>query len=204
MPKRHYVPRKQTVYLKWHDNLTTRVTAATPGATAGDVTMLAADNSGLHAKTIAASAAKIASLAASADLRQALAASKTNARGLAGRVKKSTGFTPMLGDELDLFGVENSTDMAAAAPRLNAVVKAAGLVELDFNKKNAEGVRFYGRRGAETLFTYLGSEIHSPYVDARPLLDPAKPETRQYKALFFTGKQEVGLQSGIVTATAIP
>jgi hypothetical protein len=204
MPKRHYVPRKQSVYLNWHDNLTARVTAATPGASAGDVTMLATDNSSIHAKMIAASTAKIASLAANADLRQALATSKTNARGLAGRVKKSTGFTPMLGDELDLFGVENSTDMATAAPKLKAVVKPAGVVEIGFNKKNAEGVRFYGRRGAEPGFTYLGSEIHSPYVDARPLLDPAKPETRQYKALFFMGKQEVGLQSNVVVATATP
>jgi hypothetical protein len=42
------------------------------------------------------------------------------------------------------------------------------------------------------------------YVDNRPLLTTGKPETRSYKAVFFLGKAEIGLQSDVVQATARP
>jgi hypothetical protein len=42
----------------------------------------------------------------------------------------------------------------------------------------------------------------SPFpTDNRPLLVAGKPETRQYKAMFFMLKIEVGLESAVVTAT---
>lgn len=53
-------------------------------------------------------------------------------------------------------------------------------------------------------FTLLASETHSPYVDNRPLLAAGKPETRQYKAVFFLGKSEIGQQSDVAQATAKP
>jgi len=36
------------------------------------------------------------------------------------------------------------------------------------------------------------------------LLTTGKPETRQYKAMFFLGKSELGLPSDVVPATAKP
>ena len=59
-------------------------------------------------------------------------------------------------------------------------------------------------RDGEAGFTLLASETHSPYVDNRPLLTAGKPETRQYKAMFFLGKSEIGLPSDVVPATAAP
>ena len=50
----------------------------------------------------------------------------------------------------------------------------------------------------------LASETHAAYIDNRPLLVPGKPETRQYKAMFFIGKSEIGLMSATVTAIAAP
>lgn len=38
----------------------------------------------------------------------------------------------------------------------------------------------------------------------RPLLTAGKPEVRQYKAMFFLGKSEIGLASDVVPATAAP
>jgi hypothetical protein len=38
-------------------------------------------------------------------------------------------------------------------------------------------------------------------VDNRPLLAAGKPETRQYKAVFFTGKSEIGLTSAVVVTS---
>ena len=87
---------------------------------------------------------------------------------------------------------------------LNAAAKANGVVEIGFNKLDAEGVHIYSQRDGDAGFSYLASETHSPYVDNRPLLAAGKPETRQYKAVFFLGKAEIGLPSDVVIATATP
>jgi hypothetical protein len=204
MAKRPFVPKTQNAYLKWHDNLKSGVTATTTGATAADVTMLAADNAALHDKMTAATNADNASKAAHADLNNAIAGSQANARKLAQRIKKSTGYTTVIGNTLQLEGAEDSTDMTQQAPVLNATAKANGVMELGFNKMDAEGVHIYEQRDPTAGFNFLGSETHSPYVDNRPLLAAGKPETRQYKAVFFLGKAEIGLPSAVVIATAAP
>ena len=101
MAKEYFLPKQQAPYVKWHDTLNGGVSANTPGATAADVTMLAADNTDLHAKTDAATKADNA---AHADLNAAIATSKTNARLLAQRIKKSTTYTPPVGDLLGIIG----------------------------------------------------------------------------------------------------
>jgi hypothetical protein len=204
MAKQYFIPKQQAPYVQWHDTLKGGVSATTPGATAADATMLTADNATLHAKLTAATLAERASIAAHADLNNTIAATKTNARLLAGRIKKSTTYTEVVGQQLNIIGAEDSTDMTQESPTLFANVKAAGVVELDFNKKDAEGVHIYGLRDGETGFSFLASETHAAYVDNRPLLVAGKPETRQYKAVFFIGKSEIGLPSAVVIAIAAP
>jgi hypothetical protein len=204
MAKRPFVPKTQDAYLKWHDNLKAGVTAATTGASAADVTMLAADNAALHAKITTASAADNASKAAHADLNNTIAGSQKNARALAQRIKKSTGYSTVIGDTLQLEGAEDSTDMTQEQPTLDTTAQSAGVVQVGFNKMDAEGVHIYGMRDGDAGFTLLASETHSPYTDNRPLLTAGKPETRQYKALFFLGKSEIGLPSAVAVATATP
>lgn len=77
-------------------------------------------------------------------------------------------------------------------------------MKVAFNKMDAQGVHIYGLRDGEAGFTLLASATHSPYVDNRPLLVAGKPEVRQYKAMFFLGKSEIGLASDVVPATAAP
>ncbi|MGA2029814.1 MAG: hypothetical protein ABSG87_07055 [Verrucomicrobiota bacterium] len=204
MPKKSYVPKDQDGYVKWHDNLKGGVTATTPGATAADVTMLTTDNTALHAKVTAATTADNAAKAAHADLNTAIATSKTNARALAQRIKRSTAYTTMLGDQLGIEGPEDSIDLTQQKPTLSTVAKAAGVVEVDFNKMSAEGMHIYSMRDGDAGFTLLASETHAAYVDKRPLLVAGKPETRQYKAVFFLGKSEIGLESDVAVAIAKP
>jgi hypothetical protein len=166
--------------------------------------MLTADNAALHAKMTVVTTADNAGKAAHADLNQTIASSQANARALAGRIKKSTGYTPSIGDTLQLEGAEDSVDMSQQKPALDTNAKAAGVVEVDFNKNDAEGVHIYSMRDGDAGFTLLASETHSPYVDNRPLLAAGKPETRNYKAMFFLGKSEIGLSSDVAQATARP
>jgi len=204
MAKRDAVPKTQDAYLKWHDTLKKNVTATTTGCTAADVAMLAADNTDLHAKMDAVTAADTAGKAAHADLNLSIATSQRKARALAQRIKKSPGYTVTIGDGLGIEGVENSTDMSGEKPNLKTNAKSGGVVEIGFNKMNAEGVHIYSQRDSDAGFTLLASETHSPYVDNRPLAAAGKPEMRQYKAVFFLGKSEIGLQSDIAQATARP
>lgn len=183
MAKRPYLPKKQGDYLKWHDTLKNGVTATTTGCTAADVTMLAADN---------------------ADLKVSMTRSQANARALAQRIKKRAGYTPSLGDTLQLEGVEDSVDMSQQAPVLDTNAKSGGVVEVGVNKTSAEGVHIYSQRDDDAGFVFLASEIHSPYVDNRALAVAGKPEMRQYKAVFFLGKSEIGWESDVAQATARP
>jgi len=204
MAKRDAVPKTQDGYLKWHDTLKAGVTAVTPGATAQDMAMLTADNTALHAKMTTATNADNASKAAHMDLNTAIAGSQKNARALAQRIKKNLAYTTAIGDTLGIEGAEDSVDMTQQKPVLTATTELGGVVEIGFDKKDAEGVHLYGMRDGEAGFTLLASETHSPYVDNRPLLKAGKPETRQYKAVFFLGKSEIGLPSDVVPATATP
>jgi len=102
------------------------------------------------------------------------------------------------------IGAEDTTDMTQAQPTLYAAAKPGGVVEIGFNKMDAEGVHIFSMRDGDAGFTLLASETHAPYIDNRPLLVAGKPETRQYKAVFFIGKSEIGLPSAVVPATAAP
>jgi|APCry1669191812_1035378.scaffolds.fasta_scaffold16325_1 hypothetical protein len=204
MAKQYFIPKTQDPYINWHDTLTKGVTATTPGATADDVTMLAADNAKLHAKKDAVIPADNASTVAHQELNGAIATSKSNAAKLAQRIKKSIGYTDALGAKLNLVGPEDCTDMNQAQPTLQVNAKLGGMVAVSFDKQDAEGVHLYEMREGETVFTYLASETHSPYYDTRPLLVPGKTEQRYYKAIYFIGKAEVGQPSAIVTAIARP
>ncbi|HTA94687.1 MAG TPA: hypothetical protein VK769_01040 [Verrucomicrobiae bacterium] len=204
MAKRDAVPKTQDGYLKWHDNLKANVSAATPGINATDITMLAADNTDLHAKMTAATTADNASKAAHTALNGSIGNSQKNARALAQRIKKSTAYTVAVGDILGIEGAEDSVDMSQQKPTLDTTAQSAGVVQIGFNKMDAEGIHIYGMRDGDAAFTLLASETHSPYVDNRPLLAAGKPETRQYKAVFFLGKSEIGLESAVVVATAKP
>jgi hypothetical protein len=204
MPKQYFMPRQQGNYVNWHDTLKAGVTATTPSTNAADMNMLTADNAALHAKMTAATNADNASKAAHTDLSSTIAATQANARKLAQRIKASTSYTDMIGNQLGIIGPDDSTDMTQEAPTLDAEAGLAGVVEIGFNKMDAEGVHIYGMRDGEAGFTLLASETHSPYVDNRPLLAAGKPETRQYKAMFFLGKSEIGLESAIAVATAKP
>jgi hypothetical protein len=89
-------------------------------------------------------------------------------------------------------------DFSTVKPRLNGVV-AAGATTIKFDKGDMEGVRIYCKRAAETHFTFLASDTHSPYYDNRPKLAETGPEERQYYAFYFQNDYEIGQQSDIIT-----
>jgi hypothetical protein len=111
MAKRDAIPKTQDGYLKWHDTFKAALTGNTPGANTGDLIMVGADNTALHAKMTAAAAADNASKSAHADLNAIIASSQKNARALAQRIKTSTTYTTAIGNTLGIEGAEDSVDM---------------------------------------------------------------------------------------------
>lgn len=204
MAKKDFVPKTQDAYVKWHDNLEATVTAATPGVTAADLAALEADHASLHAKMTTTTTADNNAKAAHSELNRVVTGSQSNVRQMVRRIKNSGGYSAALGEQLAIEGVEDSLDMTQQQPTLDATERAGGVVEVDFNKLSAEGVHLYSQRDGDAGFAFLASETHAPYIDNRPLLAAGKPETRKYKAVFFLGKAEIGLESDVAEATARP
>ncbi len=65
---------------------------------------------------------------------------------------------------------------------LEARLCEAGVV-LHFRLGVAEGVRLLSRRGAERDYSTLAEDEYPPVTDARPKLDPDRPEVRYYRAI---------------------
>ncbi len=66
---------------------------------------------------------------------------------------------------------------------------------------------FRSRAAAGPPFILTADSLSGPRTANsrnRPLLAAGKPETRQYKAVFFIGKSEIGLTSAVVIAIAAP
>ena len=86
-----------------------------------------------------------------------------------------------------------------------------GVVEVDFNLANSEGVnmnpegfRGYSRRDGDADFKFLARDTSPTYVDNRPLLVAGKPELREYKAVFVVGDIEVSQFSDEITVNCAP
>ena len=204
MSKRDFMPKTQDSYLTWHDNYLSEATAhaAALGISAPDLAAITTRNADLHARATAATTAQNAAKAATSKFTSSIETSQQAERRNAKTWKLNANYTSAMGDELGIEGAEDSTDMESAKPNLKVAVKGNGVVEVAFNKMNAEGVRLYGQRDGESGWTLLARENYSPYVDNRPLQAANKPEIRKYKALFVIGREEVGLESDVVEATA--
>jgi hypothetical protein len=92
--------------------------------------------------------------------------------------------------------------------------KRVGVVEIDFNLANSEGVNIYSRRDGNPEFKFLArdtvlvepkpDEGGPPCVDNRPTLAAGKPELRQYKAVFVLAGKEVTQFSDEITVNDAP
>jgi hypothetical protein len=59
-----------------------------------------------------------------------------------------------------------------------------------------------GRGDAD--FVFLARDTQTPYMDTRPLLDPTKPEIREYKAMYVVGDEEIGIFSHELVVNCAP
>ena len=204
--KKDFIPKKDTDLVVHHNNLKTQAAALVgqAGIVAADATNLAADNGLLNTDINAvaqAEAVKQAKVATKIATVKTVVASE---RAFAKRVKSAVGYTAAIGQQLGIIGDEDTTDLSTSAPTLTVKLitlpNGTQAAEVGFDKSISEGVQIVSKRGNETAFTPLATDLFSPYVDNRPNLGPG-PETRQYRAVYLLNDHPIGNPSAIVSIT---
>lgn len=76
-----------------------------------------------------------------------------------------------------------------------------GEIRIDWKKKGVQFVHIYSRLAGQTQWTLIGTDSSSPYIDGRPLANPAVPETREYMIRGVIEDQEIGLDSDVQSVT---
>lgn len=203
MAHQDYIPDPDTNFVSWLTNYKTQVAgqAATFGLTAGEVTAVEADLTLIQGKINTLVQKKAEQQAATADKQTSRKAVEGRARALANRIKTHPSYTAALGQQLCIFGPEDTTDLTTAKPTLRANSSNAGSVTIGFNKSSSSGIRLESKRGSETLFVFQAVDTNSPYMDARANLTLGTPETRQYRAQYLTGDDTIGELSDVLTIT---
>jgi hypothetical protein len=74
-----------------------------------------------------------------------------------------------------------------------------GIIRIAWTKRRVDSVNIYGRLAGQSAWTLLGRDSESPYLDQRPLANPAVPEKREYMARGVVNDVEIGVDSDIVT-----
>ncbi len=202
MARQDYIPASDPEFQTWFQNYKAQVAAlaATFNLTAGEVTAVETDFTSFQTKLNTLNTRKAEQQAAAADKTTTRGAVVGRARALANRFKAHPNFTPALGQQLDILGPEDTTDLTTAKPTLKATAINVGAVTIGFNKSVSSGVRILSKRGTEIGFSFLAIDTASPYVDTRANL-AAGPELRQYQAQYLVSDDPIGLVSDTLNVT---
>jgi hypothetical protein len=112
--------------------------------------------------------------------------------------------TVALGSLLDIIGADDGIDLSSRQPDISGTDRTGGQVEIGFNKLTSDGVNIYSKRDGDADFVFLARDTQTPYLDNRPLLVPANPEIREYKAMFVVGDEEIGIFSHELVVNCAP
>ncbi len=103
-------------------------------------------------------------------------------RVIAARIKTDPGYTDAIGHDLGIIG---TTDTAGTTPPvLSGVAQSGYNVEVGWSKAGHDALRVRSQRGAETVWTDLGTDMNPPYVDNRAPVTSGPPEERRYQAAY--------------------
>jgi hypothetical protein len=127
-------------------------------------------------------------------------------RQLINRIKNAPAYTEDIGDDLGITGTDegNAADPNTAKPTAKVTVLPGSQVRIDFVKSGYDGVWIESRRKNEADWSFLAIDLHSPYLDARPPMQPGTPEQREYRLRFYDNDAPTGQWSDIIVVTTMP
>ncbi len=120
--------------------------------------------------------------------------------GIVGRIKSNTTYyNTTVGDDLKIIGAE--TIFVPDDYKANGTCKAMEhYVEIDFVMTHLDAMDIYSNPigGTDpTVWEKIGTVSHSGFHDLRPLANPGKPETRNYKTRGVIFDVEIGFSSDV-------
>ena len=121
-------------------------------------------------------------------------------RSLLAQVTADPNYTKTIGADL---GTEPPTrgPVANAGPTLVLLKALAEQVTIKWNKGRWKGVAFQGRVAGTLEWTDLGTDLYSPFVDARQLATAGRPETREYRACYLDKDTPTNVWSPVLVVT---
>jgi hypothetical protein len=121
-------------------------------------------------------------------------------RDLVTRIKAAAAYTDVIGEELRVIGSEE-TPPAEIKPQCSVEPQPNFQTQISFVKGSYDGVTIESQRGSETVWTQIGIDLHSPYIDTRAPLAAGQPEERRYRLRYIDNDVPVGVYSDTITAT---
>jgi hypothetical protein len=130
-------------------------------------------------------------------------------RQMVARIKVAPAYNDSIGISLGIAEAESSgpgrsVQSGDAKPTAKAAALAGSQVRIEFSKGRFDGVQIEARRAGETVWTSLGTDNYSPFVDSRPPVEAGKPEVREYRLRYVVRDEAVGDWSDIISATTRP
>lgn len=116
----------------------------------------------------------------------------------AAMMKRHENYREQIGSAMGFVGTSTLFDIKDLQPDIQART-FEGKVEISFNLQTMKSITIFGRLKGTTGWSRLGNDKASPYTDTRPLNTTGQAEIREYAAMYFDGKEEVGQMSKIIS-----
>lgn len=196
------IPDSHSNRLDFFKNLKKEI-AANAAALALDAAAVTAANGSLDPLIAAYQTlvdAETAEAAASATADQVFNGKNESLRALFNQLKSNPKFVDGMGEAMRIFSQTTQRNPADTTPRIKATAEP-GHIRITGSKDYAELINIYMRLAGTPAWTLIGIRRKKlPFDDQTPLKTPGTPEMREYMARGVIGDEEVGQQSGIVTA----
>lgn len=116
----------------------------------------------------------------------------------AAMMKLHENYREQMGSAMGFIGTTTLIDVKDLRPNIQART-FEGKVEITFDLQTMNCITIFSRIKGTMGWTRLGNDKASPYIDARPLATPGQSEIREYAAMYFDGKEEVGQMSKMIS-----
>jgi hypothetical protein len=118
------------------------------------------------------------------------------------RIKRAPGYSPAIGQALDIIPAETTFNPNDMAPDLSIRIDA-GHPLLRWKKGEADGAAIYVDRRDGNGFALLVETVKTSYIDIAPLPANTFSASWDYKARYFIGDDEVGNFSPVISINVI-
>ena len=125
-------------------------------------------------------------------------------RAMVQRIKAHPSYTESMGLDLGLGAKSAAQATPPEKPSATAAAEPGSTVRINWVKAGFDGVLVESQRAGETVWTLLGTDTQSPYVDTRAPVQAGVPELRRYRLRYVKSDVPVGSYSDEMIVTTTP